>query len=262
MPHAHIVYILSLLLASFSVGCATTSQHDELERRIIALEKFEKDMRQLSEIDTARFQNLANKIKHSANQLRKANASLQAQLGGAEADARKLRGRLEEIEHLTGRLSAQVGTMGKFLDQRFGLSIVALPPDLPTEPDPLFAYGDQVLAAGQYDLARAVFRQFLASHGGHAKEDLAHVRVAQAYRGQKRYKQALRSYSEVYKKYSSVGRKDKPDILDVVLWESAETLKLWGQCAKSKQMYRHLSEFKHLKRSARAKSRAKSMRCR
>jgi TolA-binding protein len=219
-------------------------------------------MRELREVDTTRFQNLANQIKKAANDLRKANASLQAQLGGAQDDQRKFRGRLEELEHLTGRLSAQVSTMGKFLDQRFGLSVVTLPPDLPSDPEPLFAYGEQVLAAGQYDLARAVFRHFLTSHSGDAKEDLAHVRVAQAYRGQKRYKQALRSYSEVYKKYSSVGRRAKPDIIDVVLWESAETLKLWGQCEKSRKMYRHLSEFKHLKRAQSAKSRAKSMRCR
>jgi len=244
-----------------AIGCVTTSQHEKLELRIVALEKFEGDVRELTEIDTARFQNISTQIKAAANDLRKANASLQAQLGGAQADLRKLRGRLEEIEHLTGRLSAQVSTMGKFLDQRFGLSVVALPPDLPAEAEALFAYGEQVLAAGQFDLARAVFRHFLTGHAGHAKEDLAHVRIAQAYRGQKRYKQALRSYSEVYKKYSSVGRREKPAVLDLVLWESAETLKLWGQCSKSRKMFRHLSEFKHLKRASRAKARAKAMRC-
>jgi len=255
----HLFSVAAIVVTA--TGCASTGELNAVEARVIELEKFEEHVRQLSERDTTRFQNLSNQIKDAADALSKAGAGLQAQLSGVQDDERKLRGRLEELEHLTGRLSAQVKTMGKFLDQRFGLSVIALPPDLPDEAEPLFQYGVQVFTAGQYDLARAVFRHFLTHFEPHEKADFATIQVARSYRQQKRYKQALREYSGVYKKYASVARKNKPPVLDIVLWESAETLNLWGQCAKARKMYRHLGEFKHLKRAARGKARAKSMRC-
>ncbi len=54
-------------IVATATGCASAGELSAVEARVIELEKFEEHVRQLSERDTTRFQNLSNQIKDAAN---------------------------------------------------------------------------------------------------------------------------------------------------------------------------------------------------
>lgn len=234
------IAILLLLLVPGWVSCVTIGRHQELEDRVAQLERYKRDLEQASKRDETRFQNLAKQIKDAADDLRKQSASIAANVDASRDDLRKLMGRIEEIEHLSGRLAAEMDIIKKFLDSRFGLTVTPLPADLPTDPGNLFDYGRKRMAMGQYDLARSVFRHFLRQHDQHEKADEALLAVGESYHKQRRWQQALKAYGELYEKYAGRSRKNTPAIVARALLLAGQALDDGGNCSKAKDMYRLL----------------------
>ena len=234
------------------------TRYKELEARVAKLERFDSDSTERDARDEKRFQNLATQIKDSADKLQKLLAAMGAKLDNQAEDHKQLIGRFEELEHLVGRMSAEADIMKKFLDSKFGLTVTALPPDLPKAPDKLYAYAEQRLKSGQYQLARVVCGHFLRTHTDHALADKARLCVGETYEKEKRWNKALAEYGSLYSKYADVSAKSRPPEFPEALWRAGNVLDQAGKCRKAKDMYRLLTKVaKGTPQASKAKSRVK-----
>jgi TolA-binding protein len=233
-------WALLAVVTCVSASCVTIGRHDELELRVAELELSKKDADHAAKRDEARFQNLAQQIKDATSGLQKQAASIAANGDARGGDVRKLLGRVEEAEHLAARMAAEMEVVKKFLDARFGLTVTPLPPDLPEDPQALFDYGNKRLAAGQFDLARAVLRHFVRHHEAHELTDAAELKIGESYHKQRRWQQALQAYGGLYEKYAGRSDKKTPAIVAKALLLAGQALDDGGNCVKAKDMYRLL----------------------
>lgn len=255
--------LLTALAVFYLSSCVTIGRHEELEGRVIAMEKFKRDTEQLLKRDVKRLENLNKKLKEASANLRKHGASLAAKVDGQGDEARALKGRIEELDYLAGRMSAQLEIIKRFMDERFGLSVAALPADIPTEPLAMLDYGRKRLDAGQYDVARAVLRRFLSQHPSHPKTARAQLMVGEAYHRQKRFQQALREYHAAFKPFSSVPASKAPPEASEALWLAAKALDDGGQCNKALKMYKYLGQkFRKTPLGDKARGIGKTRKCR
>ena len=251
-----------LLLAMLTSSCVTIGRHEVLEKRVLELEKFRHDTKLILERDLGRLENLSARIKDASATLRKHGASLAAKVDGQADDLRAIRGRIEEVDFLSGRMSAELDVVKRFLDERFGLSVAALPRDVPTEPAQMLEYAEKRFKAGQFDLVRAVLRKFLQDYPAHERDLDVRLLIGSSYHREKRFKQALQAYYGAYKPYAQTPSKAPPKAVEA-LWLAAKALMDGGDCAKSLDMYRFLSR-KHRKseRAEEANRIAKETKCR
>lgn len=227
---------LPLFLIAFIAmpSCVTIGRHEELEQRVVALEKFKNDTEQHLKRDVERLENLNQRIKEAAEALRKNGASLNAKIDNMAEEERRIQGSLEELDHLTGKMSAQLETVRKFLDERFGLTIETLPKDLPTEPDKLLAYAEERFKSGQYDLARAVYRHFIKQNAQDPKVPRAMLMVGETYRVQRQFDQALKAYRDTFSQFP------KSAEAPLSLLYGGHALRDKGLCREAVEMYKYL----------------------
>ncbi len=242
-------------------GCVTLGRHQELETRVLALEKFERETKQVLKRDVTRLENLNQRIQKATAELRRYGAGLAAKVDGQEEEGRRLLGRIEEVQHLSGKLTEDLTAIKRFLDRKFGFTLVKLPKNTPKDPDKLFDFAAAQVKANQIDLARALFQHFLKHHSTHAKALRAELNVGETYRVQRRDKDALKSYFSVYKPHADRPSRAPPEVA-AALWLAARALNESGACRKSVAMYKELiRSFKKSPEAGKAKEKVKTIKC-
>ena len=236
-------------------------RYNAMEKRVLALESFQRDTQQVLQRDVTRLENLNTRIKEATTTLREQSAGLAAKIGGVESDFRKVTGRIEEIDYLNQKVSDDLLIIKKFLDTKFRVSFVKLPKDLPKEPKALFEYATRRMAAKNYDLARVVYQHYVQEHPNHELVGEAELAMGETYRLQRRYKDALKVYFKLYAPWE--GRESKaPPHVATGLWLAGQALIDSGACPKARQMFKMLSRyFKTSPEAAKAKEWLKTAQC-
>lgn len=245
--HHHLPWFVSFLLrtcplwlAVVTTGCVTLGRHKLMEDRVLALERFERETKELLQRDVTRLENLNTRLQEATEELRLSGAGIGARIGGIEEDQRHLTGKLEEVEHLARLLEVQVGLLRGFVDERFAVSLTPLPTDTPKEPLPMLEYAERALKAGQHEKARVVLQHFIKHHNSHEKAPTAQLMLGETYRLQRRYRQALKQYFEVYEPYARTPASRAPPEVPQALWLAAKTLQESGACRKAVEMLKLL----------------------
>jgi len=250
-----------LLLFSFVSACATLGRHKELEKRVLALEKFQRDTTAVLQRDVTRLENLNQRIQKATAELRRYGAGLAAKVEGQEEAGRQLLGRIEELQHLTAKFSEDMGAVRKFLDRKFGFSLVKLPANTPKQPDKLYSFAISQLKANKIDLARALFQHFVKHHSNHPRALTAGLNIGETYRMQRRYKDALKAYFAVYEPWANRTKKAPPEV-PIALWLAAKALQESGACRKSIDMYKEIiRSFRKSPEATKAKQKLKTLKC-
>jgi len=235
-------------------GCVKSSDHDKLTQRVSSLEQFRNETRRALKADLSRAENLSSRLKEAASELRKSGADINVRLDDQEQANRRLKGRLEEVEYLTKKLTEKLDRIGKFLDNRMGFSIIDLPKDLPQNPEGLLQAAEAALKKNDHALTRAIVRKFKDDFGNHADNARALLLLGESYRKEAKYKPALKAYEEIW-----VHHKDHA-VAPMALLYAGHTLRDSNECKKAIQMYRLLSKtFRKMPEAIKAKELYKAL---
>jgi TolA-binding protein len=217
-------------------SCVTTGRHELLEARVTQLEAFQAQTQKTLIQDVSRLEGLNSRLEEATKLLRKRGASLAATVDSNSEDINRVRGRADAVEYFQKKMTAQIEAIKRYLDEKFGASIFALPENLPKEPGKLYQDGIKRFKAGKLDQARAVLRLFVKHHGLHPGVATAKLTIGRVFRKQRRYKKAMKEFHEVWKQFP------KEAEAATALWLTAETLKESGECKKAIAMYRFLAK--------------------
>ncbi len=227
--------ILPLLVVGLtSVGCVSLGRYQELELRVVAMEKFREETLQAAKTNQERLEELVGRIKTQADELKKATANSTAKGNDLADDQRRLKGQIEELDFTAVRLGGQVEVMRKFMEQRFGTTLLALPPDVPKDPKAMFKYGMDKLKAGQVDIGRAVLRQFAHENPTDPDAPKALLAIGDSYRTAKDWNSALKVYKDIFERY-----KDKPEA-PTALFLAGKALHDQKKCKEAQGMWKYL----------------------
>jgi len=241
-------YSLLILAAVLLSSCVKSSEHEELMQRVASLEQFRNETKRALKADLARAENLSNRLKEAAKDLRKGGADINVRLDDHDQANRRVRGRLEELEFLSQKLADKLQRIGKFLDTRMGFSIIDLPKDLPQTPDGLLTSASAAFEKKDLVLARAIVRKFMNDFGNHEGRAQALFLMGETYRQESKFKPALKAYEEVW-----VHHKNHP-VTPKALLSSGHALRDSNECKKAMQMYRLLTKtFRKTPEATRAK---------
>jgi TolA-binding protein len=236
-----LIVTIACLLA---VACVKSDDHTKLESRVAALEQFRGEVRRALKADLSRAENLSEQLKEAIKEYRQSTANMQARLDDHDQADRSTKGHFEEIDFLARQLSKKIGRVARFLDTRFGFSSVDLPEDLPKTAVGLLKVGEELFAANNYPLARAVMRKFLADFGNNNDAPRATLIIGETYRKESKYKPALKAYQDIW-----ANHKDH-EVAPKSLLYAGHALRDSNECKKAMQMYKFL--FKALRKTPEA----------
>ena len=257
-----LIFINIFLLPVFVSGCVTLDRYRALEDRVITLERHKAETERLFDRDLDRLENLNDRLHSASEELHRNGASLNARIEGTEEDFRRTTGRIEELAHLSRQLASQMDAVRALMDERFGVTIIPLPPDLPTEPEAMLTYAREKHEAAEHPLARAVLEHFLKTHNEHEKARQAQLLLGDCFRAQQRYRQALKQYFEVYEPFADSPASRAPPEAATALWLAANALGESGECRRSLQMYRLLVRtYRNAPETEQARERIRATNC-
>ncbi|HIA02626.1 MAG TPA: tetratricopeptide repeat protein [Myxococcales bacterium] len=226
------IYILATLTLLSS--CVTTGRHELMEDRVTQLEAFQTTTQKTLKQDVVRLEDLNKQLDAATSLLTKRGASLAASVDGNSEDVTRMRGRIESVEFFQKKITAQIDSIKRYLDEKFGAAVFSLPENLPKEAGALYQDGVNRFKAGKLDAARAVLRHFIKNFGQHPGIATAKLTIGRILRKQRRFKIAMKEFHEVWKQFPK-----QPEAATALLL-TAETLKDSGSCKKALAMYRFL----------------------
>lgn len=241
------------LLAPLLAGCiATTAQVDRVETRVAKLEKVHASVLADAEQATKRLANLTATVEQSSTELRENAARSQAKIAEFESKVNRVKGelevvvhRLEVIEKTGGGAADQIAVVRRQLDQliadlrdRAGITILALPADLPADAIGFAQLAEKHFASGDVRTAAAVAaecqKRFAATEAaGQCGIVLGRIAIQE-----QRYADATRILQAVH---DSLGGKPLP-VVGTALLEIARVLELQGRCANAQKVLKYLKE--------------------
>ncbi|MFZ4576860.1 MAG: hypothetical protein ACOYOB_00590 [Myxococcota bacterium] len=241
---------LPLLLLAASGCIATRAQVAHVEDRITALEK----QRALAAIDTdreaKRLENLRVIVEESSDQLRESLAKSSSRLSDIERSVQRARGEIEVLLHrleaveksvsgnsvATTELRNRIQQLIADLRDRAGISILALPAELPPDAAGFVALAEKTLAAGDSRVAAAVANECQKRFPGTEEAGACGLVLGRIALEEQRYVDAMRILQAVHD-----GLNGKPvPVVGQALLDIANVLELQGRCARAAEVLKYL----------------------
>ncbi|NUN13888.1 MAG: tetratricopeptide repeat protein [Myxococcales bacterium] len=245
---------LMLILSTAAPSCVTVGKFNELQSRVVTLEKQYVELDERNSRDMQRLENLNSLLKQAKDGLQRDSANLLATLEEISQRSRDNAGSIEEIRFQLEKNSSLVKQLTDFIDRRFGESLSVLPTDLPKDAEGLFQAGVTRMKSKQTQQARAIFRQYLDKFGTETKAADAQFYVGETYFLENTLDSAMTEYQAVYTNYRAHARAPEG------LLRIGEALVLKKDCVKAKQVWDLLvKEFPKSPHAATAKERTKSL---
>jgi hypothetical protein len=223
-------------------GClATRVQHEDLEQRVVRLEKAHEGFLVTAQRETQRLQTLSNEVEASTGRLGELLAKSGAKLADFDTSLKKLSGRFEELDRRLAALEKSGGASAEQLADlrrrlehlvadlrdRAGITILALPAELPTDPAGFAKLAETELAQGNVRTAAAVASECQKRFGGTEASGQCGLVLARLATEEQRYADATRLLQEVH---DSLGGRPLP-VVGQALVELAKVMWLQGKCA-------------------------------
>lgn len=223
-----------LVLAPLSLvltGCVTMARFEELEQRVVHLESENASLKEVTGMHETRLENLNTILKRSEADLRQGYAATTSTVEELEDRLRRALGSQESSQYQQDRNTNLLNRLGEFLDSKFGTTLLALPDNLPDQPEPLYLMAAERMKTGNLKEARAVFREYLRRYPDGTQAADAQFAVGETFRTEKDWERAKDEYKVVWSAY----RESK--IAPRALLGIADVLAASNNCAKAKQVY-------------------------
>jgi tol-pal system protein YbgF len=206
------------LLAAFAVGCATSSDVQKLQSQINELQD------QLSQVKRStagkeEVQSVNQRIADQTQTLLKSNATLVAKVDAIEEKMNNTQGGIEQTNYRLDRMVQQLTQAQHDIDDlKSATARVATPPaSAPGSPaitevtvpapagteDPMQTYqaAYRDYQRGNYDLAIAGFRDFIARNPNSDLADNAAYWIGESFFSQKKFREAIEQFDTVVTRY-------------------------------------------------------------
>lgn len=243
-----------LILPVLTCGCVTVGKFNELQNRVVVLEKQYVELDERNSRDMQRLENLNSLLKQAKDGLQRDSANLLATLEEISQRSRDNAGAIEEIRFQLEKNSSLVKQLTDFIDRKFGESLSVLPADLPKDAAGLFQAGVTRMKSKQTQQARAIFRQYIDKFGTETNVADAQFYVGETYFLENALDSAMTEYQAVYTQYRTHARAGE------ALLRIGEALVVKKDCTKAKQVWDLLvKEFPKSPHAATAKDRTKSL---
>lgn len=247
---ANLALALVLIVPALSGCIATRAQVTEVEERLVKVEKAHAGFLVTAERETKRLQTLAGEVESSNGQLREMLARSGAKLADFESKVLKLRGelevvvhRLETVEKTGGGAADQVADVRRRIEQliadlrdRAGISVLALPSELPPDADGFAKLADAKLQAGDARTAGAAATECQKRFSGTEAAGQCGIVLAKIAVQEQRYSDATKTLQAVH---DSLGGKPVP-VVGQALLEIARILQLQGRCANAQKVLKYI----------------------
>jgi TolA-binding protein len=243
-----------VLAASLFWGCATSGEHRELAARVTSLERERAQLVDQLSLGGDRMERLYAQLVTAEEALKRAGAELSLRLDRLEQATPALRGDLEAVSHKLRLVDASLGVIKRELSDRLNSSAVYLPPDVPREPDPLWALAEARLAARELPEARALLELFAASFEKDPRAPRAFYRLGEAYEAAGDLENARNHYQRVYDRFP-----EAPEAPGAVLRIAGVFVTL-GDCKRAKVLLQFVEDnFRKAPEAATARARQKTV---
>lgn len=229
-----------MLLGCWSAsGCVTLSRFEQMEDRVVALEKQKTEMADEQKRDQERIQRLYQDFQAATEGLRKGGANVAADMDGLRLDVARLKGTNEEQLYKLGRAQEDLDLVKKALDEKFGLALVQLPKGLGEDADSLYQAGKAAFDRNDHPMTRGIFRKFLETMPDDPRAAEAQFMIGESYFREGRYGQAIRELQRVHDRY----RETKGAPVEKALLRIAESLLKQNDCKKAAGVLKYLMEY-------------------
>ena len=225
--------LLTLVLTLTLGGCIVTADRiTGIEQRLIQLEAAKNEGESNDKILERRIEELWSLFKQARERLVKGGAENTVLLDEVKLHSQRTAGSVEETRFHLERQKRLVDQIVAFIDQKYGVVIMDLPPAEMTGSDKSFLeQGREHLAAGRFREARAALQRAL--QGNPEGEEAAEIEfgIAEAFFGEGDMSSARTAFQAFYKAHKSHPR--MPD----ALLRIAEILEKQGACKKARSVY-------------------------
>ncbi len=216
-----------------SAGCATTLQHDDLEKRVAQLET------QVASRDTQLQETIAEaetsadelqaRLKEAEELLRTNQANLGLQVQEMQSELGMVRGLAEDSQHEAAALASNIDEMRGAMDQRLGNLEAKLneATDIPEGKTPLLNEAERQLRAKNYKQSRRLYRTYLSRYPGDAKEPEVRFKIGLTLYSERDYRSALGEFYWIVK-----NAPEAAELHDALYYSGLAFAKV-GQCQKA-----------------------------
>ena len=214
-------------------GCIVTPDRiSGIERRLLALETAETDAEAKSAILEKRIEELWSIFKEARTRLVQGGAENTALLDEVKLHSQRTAGSNEETRFHLERQRRLVEQIVSFIDQKYGVVIMDLPPtDAQGSEKSFLEQGREHLTAGRFREARAAFQRVLQENPGEEESAEVEFGIAEAFFGEGDIEAARTAFQAFYK-----GHKSHPRMPDALL-RIGEILEKQKACKKARAVY-------------------------
>lgn len=222
-------------LAAIVAGCATTSDLERLELRVVALEGHREALEAKMAEDVGRLETLHAGLSEAEQTLRKSGANLGLRMDNVEAELPRLRGDLDAAGFNLTRTLRDIEILKREMMDRLGSTAVFLPADLPKAPDDVWKLAADARASAKRREAQALFDYFEANFRDDPRADDALMAIARMREEDGDSAGAIKTYQRVHDDYP------QGDQVTVALSRIATLFVARGDCARAKGVYDYLA---------------------
>ncbi len=233
------IVAIGVLLGSGTMGCVTVSRFNELEQRVIALERQKTELAEELRQEQERMQRLYTDFNTATDSFRKGGANIMADLDAIKSDVARLKGGNEEQLYKLGRAQEDLDLVKAALDEKFGMALVQLPKGLGEDADALYTAGKSAFDRNDLPMARGILRKFLEIRPDDARAPNALYLIGDSYFREGRYGQSIREMQRLHDRYRDV--KGAP--VEKALLRIAESLLKQDDCRKAAGVLKYLSDY-------------------
>ncbi len=252
-----------------AAGCASNARLSAVESRVSDIERGRQGVKEAMDLEQKRLERLHAQVEESSGYLRKNGAKISADLDRLRDNVRKFTGTVEELSHQLAALASASGvhqtallSLQQRLDSlvadlrdRAGITVLALPHDLPEHADDWVKLANERHAAGESRVAEAVAKECQKRFLGTSQAgECGLVRADIAFEEQ-RFGEATEILQSVH---DSLEGRPVPVVGEALLG-IARVLEAQGHCKRANEVYKYLrSELKKLPQASKATERLRS----
>jgi len=226
-------------LALFTVGCATTTDHEMLMARVAKLESDRNAIQKQMVADVERLArvkaDLVKTLAKAEKTLRESGANLGLRVSRMETQIPKLRGTLETLEFQFKHLIGDIKTIRALLVKRLDAVQLLIPKDLPEEADGMWVAAERYRTQGRERVARAIYQRFEASHAKDKRAPQARMIMAGMQVKAGNINEAIKLYGTLEQYYP------KSVLVPKAILRVGELLVKQRRCRKAKSVYGYLA---------------------